>query len=96
MVLNQVLKEVPNMTMIAVQEIKRRGICAVDKALENGPVHLIKSNHPAYVIMSEQDYQEMLTDLAEARLAASEDDLASGRIRRGSAATLMAELRSAT
>ena len=84
------------MTMIAVQEIKRRGISAVDKALANGPVHLIKSNRPAYVVMSETVYQEMLTDLAEARMTASETDLKAGRVRRGTAAQLMKELRSAT
>lgn len=83
------------MTMIAVQEIKRRGISAVDKALLNGPVHLIKSNHPAYVVMSETSYQDLIDDLAEARLAASELDLKAGRVRRGTATTLMKELRSA-
>ena len=82
------------MTTMAVQEIKRRGISAVDEALRSGPVHLIKSNHPAYVVMSEQVYQEMLSDLAEARLAASETDLKAGRVRRGTAASLMKELRS--
>lgn len=82
------------MTMIAVQEIKRRGISAVDEGLVDGPVHLIKSNHPAYVVMSEATYQEMLNDLAEARLAASENDLKAGRIRRGKSAQLMKELRS--
>ncbi len=82
------------MTMMAVQEIKRRGISAVDEGLAHGPVHLIKSNHPAYVVMSEATYQEMLTDLAEARLAASENDLKAGRVRRGTSAQLMKELRS--
>ncbi len=82
------------MNTIAVQEIKRCGISAVDKDLANGPVHLIKSNHPAYVVMTEKDYQDMLTDLSEARLVASELDVQAGRTRRGSAATLMAELRS--
>ena len=82
------------MTMIAVQEIKRRGISAVDDALASGPVHLIKSNRAAYVVMSEQDYQNMLTDLAEARLAASEADLKAGRVHRGTAATLMNAVRS--
>jgi hypothetical protein len=66
----------------------------VDDALANGPVHLIKSNRPAYVVMSETVYQEMLTDLAEARMAASEADLKTGRVRRGTATDLMKELRS--
>jgi lysine 2,3-aminomutase len=35
----------------------------------------------------------IMTDLAEARLAASEADIKAGRVHRGSSATLMAELR---
>lgn len=83
------------MNLLAVQEIKRRGMSAVDAGLSTGPVHLIKSNRPAYVVMSEQDYQEMMADLGEARLTASEADLTAGRVRRGDAAALMHELRSA-
>ena len=84
------------MSTMPVQEIKRRGMSAVDKSLADGPVHLLKSNRAAYGVMSEQDYQEMMNDLAEARLAASEADLKAGRVRRGSAAKLMRELRADT
>ena len=80
------------MSTIPVQEIKRRGIGAVDKALADGPVHLIKSNRAEYVVMSEDDYRELMSDLAEARLAASEADLKKGRVRRGSAKALMEEI----
>jgi PHD/YefM family antitoxin component YafN of YafNO toxin-antitoxin module len=79
---------------IPVQEIKRRGISAVDEALAEGPVHLVKSNRAAYVVMSEKDYQELMHDLAEARLAASEADLQKGRVRRGDAKKLMKALHS--
>jgi PHD/YefM family antitoxin component YafN of YafNO toxin-antitoxin module len=65
---------------------------AVDAALKNGPVHLVKSNRAEYVILSAQDYQALITDLSEARLAASDLDLQAGRVRRGTAAELMAEL----
>jgi PHD/YefM family antitoxin component YafN of YafNO toxin-antitoxin module len=64
----------------------------VDEALKEGPVHLVKSNRAEYVVMSEQDYQELMSDLADARLAASEKDLAAGRVRRGGASRLMTEL----
>ena len=77
------------MSTLPVQEIKRRGISAVDKALADGPVHLIKSNRAEYVVMSETDYQQLMNDLAEARLAASDKDLREGRIRRGDAKELM-------
>lgn len=80
------------MSLISVQEIKRRGMSAVDDALLEGPVHLVRSNRAEYVVMSENDYRELMTDLSEARLAASEKDLKAGRVRRGSAAKLMTEL----
>jgi PHD/YefM family antitoxin component YafN of YafNO toxin-antitoxin module len=80
------------MATIPVQEIKRRGMSAVDEALADGPVHLVKSNRAEYVVMSESDYQQLIDDLAEARLAASEMDLKSGRVRRGSAKKLMRRL----
>ena len=80
------------MKTIAAQEIKRRGISAVDEALANGPVHIVRNNQPKYVILSEKDYENILSDLAEARLAASENDLKAGRIKRGNSRQLMAEL----
>ncbi len=80
------------MSTIPVQEIKRRGMTAVDKALADGPVHIVKSNRAQYVVMSEQDYQELMKDLTEARLAASEADLREGRVRRGDARKLMKAL----
>jgi len=80
------------MSTIPVQEIKRRGISAVDEALADGPVHLIKSNRAQYVVMSEDDYQELMNDLAEARLAASEADLRRDRVGRGDAKSLMTEI----
>jgi PHD/YefM family antitoxin component YafN of YafNO toxin-antitoxin module len=44
---------------ITAQEIKRRGISAVDEALQRGPVHVIQRNCPRYVILSEDDYQRL-------------------------------------
>ena len=81
------------MNMIAAQEIKRRGMAAVDHLLDQGPVRIVKNNRPRYVVMSETEFDVMMSDLAEARLAASEADLRAGRVRKGSAAKLMAELR---
>lgn len=80
------------MNLIAVQEIKRRGMAAVDGMLSDGPVRVLKNNRPRYVVMSEADFGSLMDDLAEARLAASEADLKAGRVRKGSAASLMAEL----
>lgn len=51
---------------ITANEIKRRGISAVDEALQHGPVHVIQRNRPRYVILSEEDYRRM-KDLPQAR-----------------------------
>jgi PHD/YefM family antitoxin component YafN of YafNO toxin-antitoxin module len=81
------------MNAVAAQEVKRRGMAAVDALLDEGPVRILKNNRPRYVVLSEAEYDALLGDLAEARLAASEADLRAGRTRRGTSADLMAELR---
>lgn len=48
------------MNTIPAQELKRRGISAVDEALKKGPVHVIKNNRPQYVVMTEEDYEKLL------------------------------------
>ena len=80
--------------MIPAQEVKRRGISAVDKYLDQEPVHIVKNNAPRYVVLREEDYQIMMEDLALARIEASEADLKAGRVTKGSAADLMRELES--
>ena len=77
------------MEYIPAQELKRRGISAVDRVLEKGPVYVVKNNRPDYVVLSTQAYRTLLQDLAEARLAASEADLEAGRTRRGTADDLL-------
>ena len=57
------------MTLMPAQEIKRRGISAVDEALALGPVHIIKNNQPLYVVLSEAVYQELLQAQEEANVA---------------------------
>ncbi|EAR23482.1 type II toxin-antitoxin system Phd/YefM family antitoxin [Nitrococcus mobilis] len=46
--------------VISAQELKRRGIGAIDAALRDGPVHVIRRNRPCYVILSEEDYQRLV------------------------------------
>jgi PHD/YefM family antitoxin component YafN of YafNO toxin-antitoxin module len=65
----------------------------VDDLLAKGPVHIVKNNRPRYVVMSEVEFDVIMSDLAEARLAASAADLKAGRVRKGTATQLMAELR---
>lgn len=73
------------MNTVPAQEIKRRGISAVDEALAQGPVHVIKNNRPQYVVMTEQSYQELLEARQEAalvRIKASLEDARAGRVTR--------------
>jgi PHD/YefM family antitoxin component YafN of YafNO toxin-antitoxin module len=70
---------------IPAQDIKRRGISAVDEALREGPVHIIKNNRPSYVVLSEAAYAELLEsyrDSARERLRESLADLEAGRTNR--------------
>lgn len=83
------------MATIPAQEIKRRGISAVDDAVAREPVHIIKHNRPQYVVLREEDYAMLVQDLADARLAASESDWRQGRVTRGGAADLLRELAAA-
>jgi PHD/YefM family antitoxin component YafN of YafNO toxin-antitoxin module len=40
-------------------ELKRRGIAAIEQALQHGPVHLLKRNRSAAVVLSEQHYRQL-------------------------------------
>ena len=73
------------MNTMPAQEIKRRGIAAVDDLIETGDVHIIKNNQPRYVVLSEVRYRELIEAQEEAytaRVRASLEDLKAGRVRR--------------
>jgi PHD/YefM family antitoxin component YafN of YafNO toxin-antitoxin module len=73
------------MNSIPAQDIKRRGISAVDGLLRDGPVHVIKNNRPSYVVLTEAAYAELLESYREAakeRVRASLADLEAGRTNR--------------
>lgn len=57
------------MKTIPAQELKRRGIAAVDDIIAEGDVHVIRNNQPQYVVLSEARYQELLAEAQEAYLA---------------------------
>lgn len=44
---------------ITVAEIKRRGMAAIEEGLEHGPLHIVKRNRPAAVVLSEQEYARL-------------------------------------
>jgi len=73
------------MNTIPAQEIKRRGIAAVDDLIATGDVHVIRNNRPEYVVLSEVRYQELVAEAEEAyvaRVKASLEDVKAGRVRR--------------
>lgn len=73
------------MNTIPAQEIKRRGIAAVDGIISNGDLHVIRNNRPEYVVLTEARYQELVAEAEEAyvaRVKASLEDLKAGRVRR--------------
>lgn len=49
------------MNTLPAQEIKRRGVKAIELALKNGPVHIIKNNSPSCVVLSESQYARLTT-----------------------------------
>ncbi len=55
------------MNTLTVAELKRRGMAAIEDGLRRGPVHIVKRNRPAAVVISEDDYQR----LAHGKVAAS-------------------------
>ncbi len=52
------------MNILTNEQIKRRGIAAVEEALLHGPVHLVKRNRPAAVVLSEVEYSRLTARLA--------------------------------
>jgi PHD/YefM family antitoxin component YafN of YafNO toxin-antitoxin module len=73
------------MNTMPAQELKRRGIAAVDDLIAEGDVHVIRNNRPQYVVMSEERYQELLADADEAymaRVRASLAEVKTGKVRK--------------
>ena len=44
---------------IPAQEVKRRGMSALNPLLKNGPVWVIANNTPKYVVLFAEDFQRM-------------------------------------
>lgn len=71
------------MNVLPAQEMKRRGLAAIDSIIDNGPVHVFKNNLPFYVIITEERYNEFL-ELEETsyreRLKLSLQDVEKGNV----------------
>ena len=73
------------MNTIPAQEIKRRGIAAVDGMIAMGDVHVIRNNRPEYVVLTEARYQELVAEVNESYLARVKESLQgykAGRVRK--------------
>ena len=81
--------------MIPARELKRRGISSVDDLLADGPVHVIRNDQPRYVILTEDQYLELLDGYEEAtrsRIKDSLEDIRQGRVKGGTAETVIRDL----
>lgn len=54
------------MNIVPAIELKRRGMAALEQGLRNGPVHIVKRNRPAAVVLTEEEYQRLLERAGEA------------------------------
>ena len=73
------------MNTVPAQELKRRGIAAVDEVIEQGDVHVIRNNRPQYVVLTEERYQALVAEAGEAYLGRVREALAetkAGKVRR--------------
>jgi PHD/YefM family antitoxin component YafN of YafNO toxin-antitoxin module len=72
------------MNVVPAQEIKRRGIAAVDDLIAMGDLHVIRNNQPQYVVLSEARYHDLIASEQEAhyaRVRASLADVTDGKVR---------------
>jgi len=47
------------MNSLTVAELKRRGMAAIEEGLRHGPLHIVKRNRPAAVVLTEEEYQRL-------------------------------------
>jgi PHD/YefM family antitoxin component YafN of YafNO toxin-antitoxin module len=76
---------------VAAQDLKRRGVIAIEERLVAGPVHIIKRNRPLCVVLSETDYRELVEEASASRLAASLADVREGRVKAATAREIVDE-----
>ncbi len=70
-------------TTIDAREIEQQGFGTVDELLETGSVHVLTEDRPRYVIVLEEQYNELVELQHEAYLARIKEslaDVAAGRV----------------
>lgn len=48
------------MNTLQAQELRRRGLAAIEQALEKGPVRILKRNRPVAIVLTEQEFQRLV------------------------------------
>jgi PHD/YefM family antitoxin component YafN of YafNO toxin-antitoxin module len=56
---------------VTTSEIKRRGMAAIEEGLSRGPLHILKRNRPAAVVLSEDEYQRLVNGRMTAPIGVS-------------------------
>lgn len=77
------------------QEIKRRGMSALNADLKSGPVYVISGNRPKYVVLFADDFRRMVHEAFVEKCHQAEADILAGRCQRGSVDDLMADIMAA-
>ena len=54
------------MNTLTAAELKRRGMAAIEERLRRGPVHLVKRNKPAAVVLAEEQFEKLSQGRPEA------------------------------
>ena len=57
---------------VTIAEIKRRGMAAIEDGLRRGPLHIVKRNQRAAVVLSEDEYQQLTSARRVPGLSAAE------------------------
>jgi PHD/YefM family antitoxin component YafN of YafNO toxin-antitoxin module len=73
------------MNTIPAQDIKKRGMKAIEEIIKDGPVHVIRNNKPQYVVLSEEQYDELVESKQAAyiaRVRTSLEDVKKGRVQK--------------
>lgn len=48
------------MNSLTIAELKRRGMAAIEDGLRHGPLHIVKHNRPAAVVITETEYERLV------------------------------------
>ena len=80
------------MHTMPAQVVKRRGMSALNEQLKSGPVWVISNNTPKYVVLFADDFRRMQHEAFVEECLSSDADYQAGRVRKGTADGLMAEI----